>query len=629
MTELLDDGRVVRWPNVMIAMRDGVRLATDLYFPAEAGQPTPGPRPVLLERTPYDKRSASHSEITATDRTPVERTSLACAFARAGYIVAIQDCRGRYGSEGRFSKYTGEAADGADSVQWLAGQPWCDGRIATLGLSYGAHTQMALACLAPPGLAGMLLDSGGFSSAYQGGIRQGGAFELKQATWAYKQACLSTAAQTDPIAAAALAQEDIRAWFHRLPWKPGHSPLRWVPDYEAYFFSQWQAEEFDESWQKPGLYALGHVAQVPDVPILLMSSWYDPYPRTATENFTALTTSGRQSPTYLVLGPWLHGRRSDSFSGDVDFGPAATLDGSLARNFLAFRLDWFAQVFGTATQPLPPAVRYFRMGGGSGTRRSDGRLDHGGTWMQADTWPPSPVTQDYFLTAEGGFRPTPPDGPTAYRTYLSDPNNPVPTIGGAITSGAPIMEGGGFDQREDPRFFGCRPPYLPLASRPDVLVFETEPLTDDVDITGPVVAEIFVSSSTPDVDICLKLIDVYPPNADYPQGFALNLTHGILRCRFRDGWETPRPMVPGEIYKVRIEAFPTANLFKARHRLRLDIASSNFPHFDVNPQTGGPAWATGPTQTAEVRIYTDAAHPSRLILPQLANAKPYNNRLGD
>lgn len=622
MSDVLDQGRVVRWPDQMITMPDGVRLATDLYFPAEGGKILEGRRPVLLERTPYDKRSASHSEISVHDRTPRSREAVACAFVRAGYIVAMQDCRGRYQSEGSFSKYTGEAADGAETVEWLAAQPWCDGRVATHGLSYSAHTQMALASLAPTGLAGMLLDSGGFSNAYQGGIRQGGAFELKQATWAYKQAHLSPVAKADPLVATALKQEDIRAWFHRLPWKPGHSPLRWVPEYEAYFFSQWQAECFDESWQKPGLYALGYLDTLPDVPILLMSSWYDPYPRTAIENFTALTSGGRRSPAYLVLGPWLHGRRSDSFSGDVDFGPAATLDGSLAPDFMAFRLDWMARVFGTATTPPPPAVRYFRMGGGSGTRRSDGRLDHGGAWMQAETWPPQAARQDFFLTAEGGFRPTPPEVPQASRSYLSDPKNPVPTIGGAITSGDPIIERGGFDQREDPRFFGCQPPYLPLASRADVLVFETPPLSHDLDITGPVTAEIFVSSSAPDLDLCIKLIDVYPPSADYPQGFALNLTHGIQRCRFRDGWEAPRLMEPGAIYKIQVEAFPTANLFKAGHRLRLDIASSNFPHFDVNPQTGAPAWESGPTQVADVRIYTDAAHPSRLVLAPVTNAKP-------
>ncbi|MFY7778250.1 MAG: CocE/NonD family hydrolase, partial [Elstera sp.] len=181
-------------------------------------------------------------------------------------------------------------------------------------------------------------------------------------------------------------------------------------------------------------------------------------------------------------------------------------------------------------------------------------------------------------------------------------------------------------QREAPRFFGSRAPYLPLASRADVLVFETAPLEDDLDVTGPVVAELFVQSSAPDVDLCIKLIDVYPPSSDYPQGFALNLTDGIQRCRFRDGWEVPQPMDPDTIYRVRVEAFPTANLFKAGHRLRLDIASSNFPHFDVNPQTGAPAWKSGPTQTATVRIYLDAAHPSRLLLPVNPTATPLLNQ---
>jgi hypothetical protein len=624
--DILDGGRVLRWSNVMVPMRDGVRLATDLYLPAQNGVAVETPLPLLLERTPYDKTAAPLSEISVADRTPMPRAAIACHFARAGYAVAIQDCRGRYASEGSFSKYTGEAADGADTLAWAVAQPWCDGRIATWGLSYGAHAQMALACLNPSGLVGMLLDSGGFANAYQGGIRQGGAFELKQATWAFKHARLSGAAHADPLIAAALDAETITDWFHRLPWKPGHSPLRWVPEYEEYFFSQWQAECFNESWQKPGLYALGHIDAIPDVPILLISSWYDPYPRSAVENFAALTGGKRTSPAFLVLGPWLHGRRSDTHSGDADFGPAATLDGALAENFLQFRLAWFNRLFGRDAPPPPPAVRYFRMGGGTGHKTAQGRLDHGGAWMQADAWPPSPGVRDFFLNEDGSFSPTAPEGEPRYRSYLSDPAHPVPSIGGAITSGAPIMEGGGFDQREAPRFFGSRAPYLPLASRADVLVFETAPLAEDLDVTGPIVAELFVQSSAPDVDLCIKLIDVYPPSPEYPQGFALNLTDGIQRCRFRDGWEVPQPMEPNRVYRVRVEAFPTANLFKAGHRLRLDIASSNFPHFDVNPQTGAPAWKSGPTQTATVRIYLDAAHPSCLLLPVNPAATPLLNQ---
>jgi len=189
--------------DVMIAMRDGVKLACDIYRPARDGEA--GAWPVILERTPYDKSAVSRSEISRrTPRHPLRREEVAAFFTRHGYVVIYQDCRGRYRSEGVFRKYLDEAADGYDTCAWIVQQPWCNGRIGTMGLSYAAHTQAALASLNPPGLAAMFIDSGGFSNAYQSGIRQGGAFELKQATWAYNQALKSPSVMADPQRRAAL-----------------------------------------------------------------------------------------------------------------------------------------------------------------------------------------------------------------------------------------------------------------------------------------------------------------------------------------------------------------------------------------------------------------------------------------
>ena len=171
-------------------------------------------------------------------------------------------------------------------------------------------------------------------------------------------------------------------------------------------------------------------------------------------------------------------------------------------------------------------------------------------------------------------------------SYRFDPADPVPSIGGTITSGEPVMRGGAFDQVEDQRFFGCRPPYLPLSSRSDVLVFETGALEEDCEVTGPVAAELWISSDCPDTDFTIKLVDVYPPSEDYPLGFSMNVTDGILRVRYRDSWENPSCMEKGKIYKIMVEAFPTSNLFAKGHKIRLDVSSSNFPHFDVNPNTG-------------------------------------------
>lgn len=600
----------------MVTVRDGVRLATDIYRPATAGKPDAGAFPVILERTPYDKTAASRSELRVGETEAMSRLTVAEYFVRHGYIVVYQDCRGRYGSEGGFTKYLDDAADGYDTVAWIAQQPWCNGRIGTMGLSYAAHTQAALACLNPPGLACMFLDSGGFSNAYQGGIRQGGAFELKQATWAYRQA-LNSADAENPTTLAALEAEDMRDWFTRMPWRRGHSPIRWVPEYEDYLFEQWTAGTFGDYWKKAGIYAAGFYDDFADVPMVHMSSWYDPYPRTATENYVGLSRR-KNGPVRLLLGPWTHGDRIKSYVGDVDFGPAAVVDGNLAEDFLALRLRWFdrwLRGIGNGVD-AEPAVRLFVMGGGTGRRNADGRMDHGGRWREAGDWPlPEADFTSYYLHGDGRLATETPSAREDALSFDYDPKNPVPSIGGSITSGAPVMEGGAYDQHESARFFGCRPPYLPLASRPDILVFQTEPLADDVEIIGPICARLWVSSDCPDTDFTAKLIDVYPPNEDYPRGFAMNITSGILRCRYRDAWEAPVMMAPGEVYEITVEAFPTANLFQAGHRIRLDISSSNFPHFDANPNTGEPEGLSRRTRVATNTVWLDMTRPSHVVLP--------------
>lgn len=611
-----DDVHVTR--DVMVTLRDGVRLATDIYRPATGGHPIGKPLPVLLERTPYDKQGTNHGDRTRLDPTPRSKPELAVEFVRGGYVVAIQDCRGRYGSEGVFEKYLSEGPDGYDTIEWLAAQPWCDGRVATFGLSYGAHVQSAAACLAPPALAAMFLDSGGFSSAYHSGIRQGGAFELKQATWAYKHALLSPESQRDPARLAALKSQDLKAWFKAMPWSEGHSPLSAAPEYEKYLLEQWRNGLFGPYWTQNGIYARGAYEAYADVPTAHMSSWFDPYSVTATENFLGL--SGRKrSPVKLVLGPWTHGQRSVTHAGDVDFGDQAPLDGALAENYVALRLAWFDAWLKPdgGPDPLPP-VKLFVMGGGSGRKTAAGRLDHGGSWRDESTWPPRDTrTTDYFLSADGSLTRSPGAAEEAYLDYVHDPARPVPTIGGAIASGAPVMEPGAFDQREGPGVFGCEAPYRALSERDDVLVFQTPPLEEDIEVIGPVRARLFISSDCVDTDFTIKLIDVHPPSEDYPEGFAMNLSHGILRARYREQFDREDRLAPGEVYAIDIEAFPTANRFVKGHRIRLDIASSNFPHFDVNPNSGEPEGYGRTPRPARNRVYMDATRASRLLLPIL------------
>ena len=603
--------------NAMIAMRDGVRLATDIYRPARDGKPIGGVFPVILERTPYGKTVVSRSELSVKEPVAKSRADVARFFVSRGYVVIYQDCRGRYDSEGEFEKYLSDGHDGYDSCAWIVKQPWCDGKIGTMGLSYAAHTQAALACTNPPGIAAMFLDSGGFANAYQDGIRQGGAFELKQVTWAYRAAFESPEVAKSPARTAALKAIDIKSWFARMRWKRGRSPLTPAPEYERYVFDQWEHGRFDAFWKQLGIYAAGFYDRFSDAPMTFLSAWYDPYPRSATDNYSALSRL-KKGPVRLILGPWTHGDRTLTYAGDVDFGPAATLDGNLAPDFLTLRLNWFdcwlkGKANGVADEP---AVRLFVMGGGSGRRNAAGRMDHGGGWRAERDWPiPDAKLTPFHLHADGTLSPAIQSAPSASRAYVFDPADPVPSIGGTITSGEPVMRGGAYDQREGPRFFGSREPYRPLSARSDVQVFETDALTEDVEITGAIEAKLFVSSDRPDTDFTIKLIDVYPPNEDYPEGFAMNVTDGILRVRYRKSWEKPEMLKPHEIAAITVSAFPTSNLFKRGHKIRLDVSSSNFPHFDVNPNTGAPEGRGEMRVVAHNVLHLDAARPSHVVLP--------------
>jgi uncharacterized protein len=608
---IADDVIVER--DVMVTMRDGIKLATDVYRPARGGKAVVGAYPVIMERTPYGKAERSRSEIEVGMASPMKREDVACFFVRAGYVVIYQDCRGRYNSEGEFSKYISEAEDGFDTAAWLVQQDWCNGRFGTMGLSYAAHTQAALACLNPQGLACMVMDSGGFSNAYQCGIRQGGAFELKQATWAYNNAKEAV----DARARAAIEAEDLKAWFKAMPWREGVSPVRAAPDYESYLLEQWRSGTFDDSWRRVGLYMEGYYKTFPQVPIVLLSSWYDAYVKSTLDNYGGLS-GNPERPLRLIMGPWLHGNRNTTFAGDVSFGDKAPLGGNVMESWLQFRRNWFDSCLKNETTRADndPVVRFFLMGGGTGTRNAEGRLDHGGAWFQAQHWPlPETMYRKFHLHQGGHLGESLPAADSAPFVYDFDPAHPVPTIGGSLTSGQPIFEGGGFDQREAESFFGCDRPGLPLSARPDVLSFETQPLEEDLAVAGPITITLHVSSDALDTDFTAKLIDVYPPSADYPAGYALNITDGIFRCRYRKSFEAPEPIEPGEVFSITIEPFASANLFQKGHRIRLDISSSNFPKYDVNPNTYAPIGTGRTRQVARNSVFSDAVRTSCLTLP--------------
>ena len=257
----------------------------------------------------------------------------------------------------------------------------------------------------------------------------------------------------------------------------------------------------------------------------------------------------------------------------------------------------------------------FIMGGGSGLKNEQERMQHGGQWRFENEWPLARTKfTPYYLHMNGNLSADKPKNSEDSTTFKFDPDNPIPTIGGGLSGGI-IAQAGAFHQIVNPQFFGSKEPYLPLESRPDILVYETEVLTEDLEVTGPVTIHLEISSSAKDTDFTAKLIDVCPPNQDYPDGFHMNLTDSIMRARYRNSWEKEELMTPGEVYSLDFELYPTGNLFKSGHKIRVDISSSNFPRFDVNPNTGGPLGVDQSKIIALNTIHQSKEHASYIMLP--------------
>ncbi|MGI5816942.1 MAG: CocE/NonD family hydrolase [Armatimonadota bacterium] len=584
--------------DVMIPLRDGVRLATDLYFPPGWNEDAE-PLPVILSRTPYDRRA---------------QAEMATGAARHGYIFAAQDVRGRYQSEGEFYPFAHEGPDGYDVVEWLAGQPWCSGRVGTIGQSYCAAVQNALASLNPPHLSAMVVTYGP-SSYYHHSMRHNGALEMRFYVYAFTMAASSREAQANPTLKAALddALANIWDWVRACPIQPGETPLALVPSYERWLLDILRHARYDDYWRQPGYGPQPWYDRHADVPTLYIGGWYDSYTRATVTNFVEL--SARQSePVHLLMGPWHHGGAGVGRAGDAIFGPDGSLD-----DYLGLRLAFFDRFVrgDDADFGQERAVRYFIMGGGEGLTAGDEReIRHGGGWREADAWPPEGCEPtEFFLQAGGRLQTRPPREESAATSWTFDPADPVPTIGGNLS--ALGVDPGAYDQRNDERF-----PFtegtLPLSARRDVLCFATEPLEEDVTIAGPVEVVLWVSTDAPDTDFTAKLLDVYPPGPGYPAGCAMNLTDGIMRLRFREGFEREEFAQPGEIYELRFELYPTANRFVAGHRIRVDVSSSNFPRFELNSNTGGPPGVDRRRQIAQNTLHHDTARPSRIVLSVLA-----------
>ena len=426
----------------------------------------------------------------------------------------------------------------------------------------------------------------------------------------------SRAALAQPTLRAALTENGSRIRQHvdNLPVRPGNSPLRVVPEYENWLVQAMQSGPESTFWKVKGMSVVEHVKDYADVPVLHVTGWYDSWTRQVCMNYEALSRA-KKSPQRLVIGPWVHGSQGSNVSGEVEFTQDAAVD------LTAWRLRWYDHWLKGESNGVDddPPVLIYVMGSGDDRKSVAGRLKHGGFWRAEQQWPIARAqSTPLFLTGDGRLSASGPVGSEAdspaSTTYAFDPRHPVPTIGGNISSNSGLMTNGGYDQRPRDDTHGAEN-RLPLSERRDVVVFRTEPLATDLEVTGTVEVKLWVSSTTVDTDFTAKLLDEIPPNPDYPLGFDLNIGDSILRARYRESLDRPQLMQPGQVYPLTITLYPTAHRFKKGHRLRVDVSSSNFPRFDVNPNTGDPLATHRRMVVANNTIYHDREHPSRVILP--------------
>jgi putative CocE/NonD family hydrolase len=547
---------------VEMKTRDGVVLVADIYRPNAAGR-----FPTLLERTPYDRRGGGQQ---ARD------------LATAGYVVIKQDVRGRFDSQGDFSPFRNESLDGYDAVEWAAALPYSNGQVGMFGGSYVGATQMLAAMAHPPHLVA-IFPYVTASEYYEGWTYQHGALMQWFATsWSSGLAIDTVRRQTEQR-----MQQRLRGWERERTSPLSSYPLLDLPapTEVAPYFHDWIAHETNDDYWR-AVKVSDHYQEM-TVKALHAGGWHDLFLRGSIENYLGLrskaATPAAREGQRLLLGPWAHANTSpEGKIGDVTFGRDAVLDmtGTI-RTWMDYALKGVANEFTGR-----PPVRMFVMGENS--------------WRDETDFPPTRAkTTRYYLQAgsgraDGALADKAPGHAPAQR-YDYDPDDPAPTIGGRLCCGA-LLPPGPADQQA-------------LGSRPDVLVFSTPPLAQDVEVTGWLTLELFASTSAVDTDFTAVLVDVDPG------GYARFLTDGVVRGRYRESTTTASPLEREKIYKFSIDLWATSNVFKAGHRIRVYVSSSNFPRFDRNRNTGERILEATRSVKAHQTVYHDTEHPSALVLP--------------
>jgi uncharacterized protein len=569
--------------NVAARMRDGVVLRADVYRPRTNQQ-----LPVLLQRTPYSKN-------------PGPGESQFHRLARAGFVVVVQDTRGRYMSEGVAVPHD-EADDGFDTVEWAAKLPGVDGRVGMFGGSYLATTQLLAATRRPPSLVA-LFPSASYASRHDM-VFQGGAFYLMDGlSWNLGQAQDVKRRQLTPAAdrdgELGLTAEQRRRMQQKWMWA---LPLNTVGTHDsvATLLRRYAPGYFDmlahpgrDAWWDTFDIAARHAQFV--VPGYHLTGWYDALVNGTLKNFAGLRANAGSEVARrnqrLIVGPWTHARPTAASTriGDVEYGPLAGFNSeSLIVAWFRHWMPASARVeeprVASADFPAAP-VRLFVMG--------ENR------WRDEQEWPLARArATPWFLLSEGTANSASGNGRlvlqaatgAARDTFTYDPERPVPTGASGAYSRAP------HDMRE-------------LEQRPDVLVYSTAPLTTPIEVTGPITLHVWISSSARDTDVTARLVDVFP------DGTARALTDGIQRARYRTSRTTQELLTPGQPTEIAVDVGATSNVFLPGHRIRLEVSSSNFPRFDRNPNTGEPFGASARIERARQVIHHDAQYPSRLVLP--------------
>ncbi len=589
---------------VMVTMRDGLRMQADIYRPKNAGDKVPA----IFVRTPYNFNWWDVRLGAPSDMSPQLEA------VKRGYAYVLMNERGHFFSEGNYDILGPPLTDGQDAIQWIATQPWANGKVGLIGCSSTAEWQMAVAAQAPPGLATIIPQ--GFGAGVgrvdgwyeQGNWYRGGAVQMLFIAWLYGEQN-----QVRPMMPPNLTQEE-RIRFSKsfdlaqqLPPVDWDKALRTLPEMDILTAVDGPRGIFadsmpgiatggamikrtpnDPAWYRGGLF---HDNMVINVPGLWFMSWYDVSvgPNLATYNYVRRTARPEvANQQYAVIAPTLHcsykRATENTIVGERSVGDARY-------DYDALTYGWF-DIFlkGEQSRLLDtlPKVRYYTMGINK--------------WQASDSWPPRGAeTLTYFLSSGGKANSAKGDGMLASRpprddkpdAFTYDPMNPLPSYGGNVCCTGNAVVGGALDQQK-------------MEERDDILVYSTEPLKEGMEVSGPIELTLYVSTDVKDTDFTVKLLDVYP------DGRAYNLDETIQRARYREGYDKEVFMEPGKVYKVTLGPLTTSNYFGAGHRLRIEVSSSNFPRFDRNMNTGGRNWDEKTGVVAHNKVHHSRKYPTSL-----------------